>query len=51
MNFKGVLLLLSLNIIDEQLNEVSSVFLKVFLFIKYIIKDVVYSDEDDVYVV
>nr|WP_277717661.1 hypothetical protein [Priestia megaterium]WEZ31677.1 hypothetical protein P5650_19400 [Priestia megaterium] len=50
-NFKGALSSLSSNITDEQLNEVSSAFLKALSSTKYTIKDAAYSDEDDAYVV
>jgi len=50
-NFKGALSSLSSNITDEQLNEVSSAFLKALSSTKYKIKDAAYSDEDDAYVV
>lgn len=50
-NFKGALSSLSSNITDEQLNGVSSAFLKALSSTKYKIKDAAYSDEDDAYVV
>lgn len=50
-NFKGALSSLSSNITDEQLNEVSSAFLKALSSTKYTIKDAAYSAEDDAYVV
>jgi len=50
-NFEGALSSLSSNITDEQLNEVSSAFLKALSSTKYKIKDAAYSAEDDAYVV